>query len=56
MYDHGHTVVGVEIAEKAIQQLFVENGLTVEVEQAPAVNGKLYKVRNEEVQTPPMSV
>jgi len=46
MYDLGHSVVGVEVADKAVKQFFSENGLTAEVEDAPAVNGKLYKTKD----------
>ncbi|XP_077404791.1 putative thiopurine S-methyltransferase [Vanacampus margaritifer] len=37
--DMGHSVVGVEIAEKAIQQFFVENNLTYSEEAVPAIPG-----------------
>ncbi|CAK6965792.1 probable thiopurine S-methyltransferase isoform X2 [Scomber scombrus] len=42
--DMGHSVVGVEIAEKAIQQFFEENNMTYSVEAVPAIPGaKVYK-------------
>ncbi|XP_053190978.1 probable thiopurine S-methyltransferase isoform X1 [Scomber japonicus] len=42
--DMGHSVVGVEIAEKAIQQFFEENNMTYSVEPVPAIPGaKVYK-------------
>ncbi|XP_019729224.1 probable thiopurine S-methyltransferase [Hippocampus comes] len=37
--DMGHSVVGVEIAEKAIQQFFMENNLTYSEEPVPAMPG-----------------
>lgn len=42
--DMGHSVVGVEIAEKAIKQFFEENNMTCSEEPFPAIPGaKLYK-------------
>ncbi|KAM7384541.1 hypothetical protein PAMA_011753 [Pampus argenteus] len=42
--DMGHSVVGVEIAEKAIQQFFEENNMTYSVEPVAAIPGaKVYK-------------
>ncbi|XP_051927600.1 probable thiopurine S-methyltransferase [Hippocampus zosterae] len=37
--DMGHSVVGVEIAEKAIQQFFMENNMTYSEEAVPAMPG-----------------
>lgn len=43
--DLGHTVVGVEISEKAIRQFFEENNLTFTEELVPSIPGaKLFKV------------
>eukprot|EP00064_Thunnus_orientalis_P002056 superscaffoldBa00000143_g2063 len=42
--DMGHSVVGVEISEKAIQQFFEENNMTYIEEPVPAIPGaKVYK-------------
>nr|XP_049606639.1 probable thiopurine S-methyltransferase [Syngnathus scovelli] len=42
--DMGHSVVGVEIAEKAIKQFFTENNLTYNEEPVPAIPGaKVFK-------------
>ncbi|XP_061681047.1 probable thiopurine S-methyltransferase isoform X2 [Syngnathoides biaculeatus] len=42
--DMGHSVVGVEISEKAIQQFFEENNLTYIEEHVPALPGaKIFK-------------
>lgn len=41
----GHSVVGVEISEKAIKQFFEENNMTYSEEPVPAIPGaKVYKV------------
>ncbi|TNN32348.1 putative thiopurine S-methyltransferase [Liparis tanakae] len=37
--DQGHSVVGVEISEKAIKQFFVENNLTYKEEPVPSLPG-----------------
>ncbi|XP_065327928.1 probable thiopurine S-methyltransferase [Pelmatolapia mariae] len=43
--DMGHSVVGVEISEKAIRQFFEENNMTYTEEPVPAIPGaKVYKV------------
>ncbi|KAH3733594.1 hypothetical protein DPMN_040025 [Dreissena polymorpha] len=42
MYNRGHTVVGAEIAEQAVQELFSENKLDVHVQHVEGV-GPLYK-------------
>lgn len=43
--DMGHSVVGVEISEKAIEQFFEENNMTYREEPVPAIPGaKVYKV------------
>lgn len=43
--DMGHSVVGVEISEKAIKQFFEENNLTYSEEPVPSIPGaKVYKV------------
>ncbi|XP_062869128.1 probable thiopurine S-methyltransferase [Trichomycterus rosablanca] len=42
--DMGHTVVGVEISEKAIKQFFEEHGLKVKEETVPSIPGtKVFK-------------
>ncbi|XP_059206116.1 probable thiopurine S-methyltransferase isoform X2 [Centropristis striata] len=42
--DMGHSVVGVEISEKAIKQFFEENNMTYSEEPVPAIPGaKVYK-------------
>ncbi|KAK7495851.1 hypothetical protein BaRGS_00012841 [Batillaria attramentaria] len=41
--DKGHTVVGVEAAQKAIEEFFTEQGLNYTTEDAPACNGKLFQ-------------
>ncbi|XP_029370117.1 probable thiopurine S-methyltransferase isoform X2 [Echeneis naucrates] len=42
--DEGHSVVGVEISEKAIKQFFEENNMTYSEEPVPAIPGaKVYK-------------
>ncbi|XP_052240799.1 thiopurine S-methyltransferase-like isoform X2 [Dreissena polymorpha] len=43
MYNRGHTVVGAEIAEQAVQELFSEKKLDVHVQHVEGV-GPLYKV------------
>ena len=41
----GHSVVGVEIAEKAIKQFFEESNMTYSEEEVPVIPGaKVYKV------------
>lgn len=41
----GHSVVGVEISEKAIEQFFEENNLTYSEEPVPSIpSAKVYKV------------
>ncbi len=41
----GHSVIGVEISEKAIKQFFEENNMTYSEEPVPAIPGaKVYKV------------
>lgn len=43
--DMGHSVVGVEISEKAIRQFFEENNMTYSGEPVPAIPGaKVFKV------------
>lgn len=43
--DMGHSVVGVEISEKAIRHFFEENNMTYTEEPVPAIPGaKVYKV------------
>ncbi|XP_052240798.1 thiopurine S-methyltransferase-like isoform X1 [Dreissena polymorpha] len=42
MYNRGHTVVGAEIAEQAVQELFSEKKLDVHVQHVEGV-GPLYK-------------
>lgn len=43
--DMGHSVVGVEISEKAIKQFFEENNMTYNEEPVPAIPGvKVFKV------------
>ncbi|CAN9504235.1 unnamed protein product [Ophioblennius macclurei] len=42
--DKGHSVVGVEISEKAIRQFFEENNMTYSEEAVPAISGaKVFK-------------
>ncbi|XP_029976524.1 probable thiopurine S-methyltransferase isoform X1 [Salarias fasciatus] len=42
--DMGHSVVGVEISEKAIRQFFEENNMTYSEEPVPAISGaKVFK-------------
>ncbi|KAM9737784.1 putative thiopurine S-methyltransferase isoform 5-T9 [Menidia menidia] len=42
--DQGHSVVGVEISEKALRQFFEENNMTFSVDPVPAIPGaKVYK-------------
>lgn len=42
--DMGHSVVGVELSEKAIKQFFQESNMTYSVEEVPALPGaKVYK-------------
>ncbi|KAK7495854.1 hypothetical protein BaRGS_00012844 [Batillaria attramentaria] len=41
--DKGHTVVGVEAAQKAIEEFFTEQGVNYTTEDAPACNGKLFQ-------------
>lgn len=44
----GHSVVGVEISEKAIKQFFEENGLSYSEAAVPSIPGaKVYKVHND---------
>ncbi|XP_045158980.2 probable thiopurine S-methyltransferase isoform X2 [Mercenaria mercenaria] len=49
MYNHGHTVCGVEIAELAIQQFFEEHGIEFEVKTLENI-GKLYKSKDDRLQ------
>lgn len=43
--DMGHSVVGVEISEKAIKEFFQESNLAYREEPVPAIPGaKVYKV------------
>ena len=43
--DLGHSVVGVEISEKAVRQFFEENNMTYSVDSVPTIPGaKVYKV------------
>ena len=44
MYDAGHTVVGVEVAEQALKEFFIENKIEYTVEKLEKINGDLYKV------------
>lgn len=43
MYQNGHTVVGVEVVEQPVKELFEENSIECEVTTVDNV-GKLYKV------------
>ncbi len=43
LYDQGHTVVGVECAEQALQEFFQENNVEYLVEKVDKIEGKLYK-------------
>ena len=44
LYDHGHTVVGLEAVAKGIEEFFIENGLSYTTEDVPEVKGTVYKV------------
>ena len=44
LYDAGHTVVGVEVAEKALQDFFTENNMEYTVEKVNKSNAHVYKV------------
>ena len=44
VYDAGHTVVGVEVVEQAVQEFFTENKLEYTVEKLDKIKGSLYKV------------
>ncbi|XP_013388872.1 probable thiopurine S-methyltransferase [Lingula anatina] len=41
--DQGHTVVGVEASELAVQSFFTENDIQYTVTDVPAIDGKLYQ-------------
>ncbi|XP_013388822.1 probable thiopurine S-methyltransferase [Lingula anatina] len=41
--DLGHTVVGIEGAEKAAKEFFTEQNVPVNIEQCDAIQGKLYR-------------
>lgn len=43
MYEKGHTVVGVELVEQPVKELFEENSLPFEIEEIENV-GTIYKV------------
>lgn len=43
MYNHGHTVCGVDVAEFAVKSFFEDNAIPVEVEEVEKL-GKVYKV------------
>ena len=45
LYERGHEVVGVEIAEPPVKELFEENNIEYDVENFPGI-GNLYKVSN----------
>ena len=51
MYDAGHDVVGVEVAEQAVQEFFTENNLEYTVEKLNKISGFLYKVHTYEFYT-----
>ena len=44
LYDAGHTVVGVEVAEQALQDFFTENNMKYTVENVKKSNACVYKV------------
>ena len=44
LYDAGHTIVGVEIAEQAVREFFEENKIEYTVETVDKINGTVYKV------------
>jgi len=46
MYDKGHTVAGVEIAELAVQEFFAESEMGFEVQELDKI-GKLYKSKDD---------
>ena len=43
MYEHGHTVVGVEFVEQPVKELFTDNNIEFDVTAITDV-GNLYKV------------
>ncbi len=43
LYDRGHSVVGVEVANQAIEEFFTENNLEFSKEDVDKVHGTLYK-------------
>ena len=49
----GHSVVGVEISEKAIKQFFEDNNMTYSEEPVPALPGaKVFKVGYQYISLP----
>ena len=44
LYDAGHTVVGVEVAEQALRDFFTENNMEYTVEKVNKSNASVYKV------------
>ena len=44
LYDAGHTVVGVEVAEQALRDFFTENNMEYTVEKVNKSNACVYKV------------
>ena len=44
LYDAGHTVVGVEVAEKALRDFFTENNMEYTVKKVNKSNAHVYKV------------
>ena len=44
LYDGGHTIVGVEVAEQAVREFFIENSFEYTVEKLNKISGSLYKV------------
>ena len=44
LYDAGHTVVGVEVAEQALRDFFTENSMEYTIEKVNKSNACVYKV------------
>ena len=44
LYDAGHCVVGVEVAEQALRDFFTENNMKYTVEKVKKSNACVYKV------------
>jgi hypothetical protein len=44
LYDLGHTIVGVEYVQKALDEFFAEHNIAHTVEDVALLDGKVYKV------------